>query len=171
MFVLKMDWWHSKMGAYFLLRWSKRFSIKPQTSDWISQDLRTELGEENIQRFLNFVLHYVADLKIPVKRFETLRIHPHPHSLPRGTFVEFRSGMINISPIGRNCSKAERDDFEKYDNVTQSRDLQHLLCSYFVCKRRNTTFAGRWLNVCNASSLTWIWRWALAAKLASTCFP
>lgn len=26
-------------------------------------------------------------------------------------------GMINVSPIGRNCSQEERDDFEKYDHV------------------------------------------------------
>ena len=41
-----------------------------------------------------------ADLKIPVKR---------------GTFIEFRKGMLNVSPIGRNCSQAERDEFERYD--------------------------------------------------------
>ncbi len=35
----------------------------------------------------------------------------------RGTFVEFRNGMINISPIGRNCSQDEREAFEKYDKV------------------------------------------------------
>ncbi|KAI3920845.1 hypothetical protein MKW98_005671 [Papaver atlanticum] len=35
----------------------------------------------------------------------------------RGTFMEFRSGMINVSPIGRNCSQEERDDFEKYDKI------------------------------------------------------
>lgn len=34
-----------------------------------------------------------------------------------GTFVEFRSGMINVSPIGRNCSQEERDEFERYDKV------------------------------------------------------
>lgn len=33
----------------------------------------------------------------------------------RGTFIEFRSGMLNISPIGRNCSRPERNDYEKYD--------------------------------------------------------
>lgn len=33
----------------------------------------------------------------------------------RGTFVEFRNGMINVSPIGRNASIQERIDFEKYD--------------------------------------------------------
>lgn len=36
-----------------------------------------------------------------------------PHK--RGTFIEFRSGMLNISPIGRNCSREERNDYEKYD--------------------------------------------------------
>lgn len=33
----------------------------------------------------------------------------------RGTFIEFRSGMLNISPIGRNCSQEERCEFEQYD--------------------------------------------------------
>ncbi|KAG8663889.1 phosphomannomutase isoform X2 [Manihot esculenta] len=54
------------------------------------------------QEFINFTLHYIADLDIPIKR---------------GTFIEFRSGMINVSPIGRNCSQEERDEFEKYDKV------------------------------------------------------
>jgi hypothetical protein len=52
--------------------------------------------------FINFVLHYIADLDIPIKR---------------GTFIEFRNGMLNVSPIGRNCSQEERDDFEVYDKT------------------------------------------------------
>ena len=35
--------------------------------------------------------------------------------LKRGTFIEFRSGMFNISPIGRNCSREERNEYEKFD--------------------------------------------------------
>ncbi len=35
----------------------------------------------------------------------------------RGTFIEFRMGMINVSPIGRNCSQEERVEFERYDKV------------------------------------------------------
>ena len=34
----------------------------------------------------------------------------------RGTFVEFRTGMLNVSPIGRNCSYDERVEFNSYDN-------------------------------------------------------
>ena len=63
-------------------------------------NLRTHLGEPTLQRLINFILHYIADLEIPVKR---------------GTFIEFRNGMLNVSPIGRNCSQEERDEFERYD--------------------------------------------------------
>ena len=58
------------------------------------------IGEENYKKLLRFILHYVADLEIPIKR---------------GTFVEFRNGMINVSPLGRNASVQERNDFEKFD--------------------------------------------------------
>ena len=58
------------------------------------------IGEDSYKNFVRFVLHYVADLDIPIKR---------------GTFLEFRNGMINVSPIGRNASVQERNDFEEYD--------------------------------------------------------
>lgn len=60
------------------------------------------LGEEKMKTLLNFCLAYLAQIDIPVKR---------------GTFIEFRKGMLNVSPIGRNCSPAERDAFEAYDAV------------------------------------------------------
>lgn len=37
----------------------------------------------------------------------------------RGTFVEFRSGMLNICPVGRSCSQAVRDEFSAYDKVSK----------------------------------------------------
>ena len=64
------------------------------------ESINKHLGEDNVKELVNFVLHYIADLDIPIKR---------------GTFIEFRNGMINVSPIGRNCSKEERDDYEKFD--------------------------------------------------------
>ena len=62
--------------------------------------LKTFLGEDNLKALINFCLHYIADLDLPIKR---------------GTFIEFRNGMLNVSPIGRNCSQEERDEFEKFD--------------------------------------------------------
>lgn len=60
------------------------------------------LGEDNIKEIVNWTLRYIADIDIPIKR---------------GTFIEFRTGMLNISPIGRNCSRAERNAFEDYDKI------------------------------------------------------
>lgn len=65
------------------------------------QSIKKFLGEDKLKRLINYVLKYIAELDIPIKR---------------GTFVEFRNGMINVSPIGRNCSQEERDEFEKFDH-------------------------------------------------------
>lgn len=50
--------------------------------------MREFLGEAKLKEFINFVLSYLAVLDIPIKR---------------GTFIEFRTGMLNISPIGAWC--------------------------------------------------------------------
>lgn len=65
-----------------------------------TQAIHKHLGEDNVKALVNFALRYIADLDIPIKR---------------GTFIEFRAGMINISPIGRNCSKEERNAYEEFD--------------------------------------------------------
>jgi phosphomannomutase len=52
-------------------------------------------------------LRYIADIQIPIKR---------------GTFVEYRNGMINVSPIGRNCSQAEREAFFELDKTERIRE-------------------------------------------------
>jgi phosphomannomutase len=62
--------------------------------------IQEHMGEENLKRLLNWTLKYMSEVDIPMKR---------------GTFIEFRTGMLNISPIGRNCSHEERNEFEKYD--------------------------------------------------------
>ncbi|EDR05541.1 phosphomannomutase [Laccaria bicolor S238N-H82] len=65
-----------------------------------SQSFIDFIGEERYKSLVKFILHYIADLDIPIKR---------------GTFIEFRKGMANVSPIGRNATIQERIDFEKYD--------------------------------------------------------
>nr|XP_039270588.1 phosphomannomutase 2-like [Styela clava] len=63
-------------------------------------NIQSHLGEELIQKFINFCLKYMANLELPVKR---------------GTFIEFRKGMLNVCPVGRSCSQQERVDFFEYD--------------------------------------------------------
>ncbi|KAG5679569.1 hypothetical protein PVAND_009129 [Polypedilum vanderplanki] len=71
------------------------------------QSIQLHLGEKNIKKMINFCLHYIADLDIPIKR---------------GTFIDFRNGMINICPIGRQCTYEERLMFNKYDNEHHVRE-------------------------------------------------
>ncbi|XP_074585424.1 phosphomannomutase-like [Curcuma longa] len=66
------------------------------------QSLKSFLGDDKLKEFINFTLHYIADLDIPIKR---------------GTFIESRNGMLNVSPIGRNFSQEECDEFVRYDKV------------------------------------------------------
>lgn len=75
-----------------------------------SQSFIGWLGEPKYKELVKFILHYIADLDIPVKR---------------GTFVEFRNGMINVSPIGRNASVDERNEYQRYD-------LEHKIRETFV---------------------------------------
>ncbi|XP_065359383.1 phosphomannomutase [Calliphora vicina] len=70
------------------------------------QNIIKHLGEDTIQRFINFVLRYLSELKLPFKR---------------GTFLEFRNGMMNVCPVGRQCSREERNLFAAYDNEHQVR--------------------------------------------------
>ncbi|CAI2165074.1 9745_t:CDS:2 [Funneliformis geosporum] len=67
-----------------------------------SQSFLDWIGEEKYSKLANFILKYIANLDLPKKR---------------GTFIEFRNGMINVSPIGRNCSIEERNEFEAYDKI------------------------------------------------------
>jgi phosphomannomutase len=62
--------------------------------------INQQLTEDQLKEFINFCLKYLSELDIPIKR---------------GNFIEFRTGMLNVSPIGRNCSQSERDDFAKYN--------------------------------------------------------
>ncbi|XP_043346610.1 phosphomannomutase 1 isoform X3 [Dermochelys coriacea] len=71
------------------------------------QAIQNHLGEELLQELINFCLNYMALLKLPKKR---------------GTFIEFRNGMLNISPIGRSCTLEERIEFSELDKKERIRE-------------------------------------------------
>ena len=76
------------------------------------------VGEEEYKKLANWILRYLSELDIPIKRSVLSPCWaPPPELITSGTFIEFRRGMVNVSPIGRNASTEERNDFEKYDLV------------------------------------------------------
>lgn len=91
-----------------------------------SQSFINWIGEEEYNKLAIFVLKYLSNIELPKRR---------------GTFLEFRNGMINISPIGRNASTEERNEFEKYDKEHQVRakfvealkkEFSHLKLTYSI---------------------------------------
>ncbi|XP_043945537.1 phosphomannomutase 2 isoform X1 [Protopterus annectens] len=64
------------------------------------QSIQNHMGEDVLQEFINYCLTYIAKIRLPKKR---------------GTFIEFRNGMINVSPVGRSCSQEERIEFYELD--------------------------------------------------------
>uniref|UniRef100_A0A9L0SW50 Phosphomannomutase n=1 Tax=Equus caballus TaxID=9796 RepID=A0A9L0SW50_HORSE len=87
------------------------------------QTIQNHLGEELLQDLINFCLRYMALLRLPKKR---------------GTFIEFRNGMLNISPIGRSCTLEERIEFSELDKKEKIREK-------FV-EALETEFAGKGLR-------------------------
>ncbi|XP_028310463.1 phosphomannomutase 1 [Gouania willdenowi] len=69
--------------------------------------IQNHIGEELLQDLINFCLSYMGLIKLPKKR---------------GTFIEFRNGMLNISPIGRSCSPEERIEFSEIDKREKIRE-------------------------------------------------
>lgn len=92
----------------------------------MSMSIAKELGEDRLKEVINFVLHYIADLDIPVKR---------------GTFVEYRLGMLNFSPIGRNCSLEERLEFFDYDKKHKIRERMVKVLETMFKDRFNLQFS------------------------------
>ena len=64
------------------------------------QSITKFIGEEKLQKFKNFSMAYMAQLTLPAKA---------------GNFIEHRSGLINVCPVGRSCSQEQREAFAKYD--------------------------------------------------------
>ncbi|XP_072839027.2 phosphomannomutase 2 [Pogona vitticeps] len=87
------------------------------------QSIQGQMGEELLQDLINYCLSYIAKIKLPRKR---------------GTFIEFRNGMLNVSPVGRNCSREERIEFYEFDKREGIRET-------FVADLRRD-FAGKGLT-------------------------
>lgn len=111
------------VGGSDLVKQKEQLGDSPNLFDWCfaengllahkdgtvigQMSIAKHLGEPALKRLINWVLAYFAALDIPIKR---------------GTFIEFRQGMLNVSPIGRNCSREERNEFEKHDLANKVRE-------------------------------------------------
>lgn len=59
------------------------------------------IGEDRYQQLVNRLLYILSTIMLPIKR---------------GTFLELRTGLLNVCPIGRSCTQEERESFTMFDN-------------------------------------------------------
>lgn len=59
------------------------------------------VGEKKIEKLIDFCESYLSELCLPVQK--------------RGPCVEIRTGLVNICPIGRSFTQAEKEEFALYD--------------------------------------------------------
>jgi phosphomannomutase len=75
--------------------------------DLVAQDrIEDFLSQRELNEFVSFILRLIADSDSPWKT---------------GTFIERRSCMLNISPIGRACTQQQREQFFAWDKQSGCR--------------------------------------------------
>lgn len=82
-----------------------------------SQSIIDTLGEKHYKALINICFEALLSCDPPKKR---------------GTFIESRTGMINVSPIGRSCSQEERDQFYELDLIHKYRGWDKTYCLQFI---------------------------------------
>lgn len=91
----------------FKWRFSENGIIAYEDNKCINQNsFVNTLGRNHFNKFINICLLNLSKIDCPTKT---------------GTFIEYRSGMLNICPVGRACSQIEREQFEAYDNENNVR--------------------------------------------------
>ncbi|CAH8609063.1 unnamed protein product [Schistosoma margrebowiei] len=101
----------SQIGTFVTEKFSYIFSENGLVVHSYGQKIKStniveHVGEDILQRFINFCLQYMSNIWLPRKR---------------GNFIEFRNGLINVCPVGRSCSQKERDEFAEYDAAFHNR--------------------------------------------------
>ena len=99
-----------------------------------NQNINEQLGEDKLKNKINFFLKSISEIDIPIKRFNYFYIC-------RGCFVEYRTGLINVSPIGRNCSIEERTAFHEYNKKEKVLEKLKNTCEEKFAKQYNLKFS------------------------------
>ena len=91
-------------------------------SNFHSNNFQEYLGKQNYENLINYCLEILRELHPPVKT---------------GTFIESRTGMINVSPVGRNCNQKQREQFFESDKIFKYREN---LINFLKNKWRNLQY-------------------------------
>lgn len=64
------------------------------------------IGDQKFTKIINVILEALSNIELPFKR---------------GQFIEYRNGLLSVSPVGRQCSLDERNEFIEYEKIHNTR--------------------------------------------------
>ena len=99
--ISHFDWLFTENG---LVTYSK---VDGKHEIYSSTNLVNYVGEHYYQDIVNECLSLLSEVRLPLKR---------------GVFLELRTGLLNVCPVGRSCTQEERCAFEEYDNEFKVRE-------------------------------------------------
>ena len=79
-------------------------------------------------------LTYVKDLRLPPDYINTLQdiLDKSEYTARAGNHIEFRTGLVNFSIVGRQCTQEQRENYYEWDKDKKERET--------ICKFLNKTF-------------------------------
>lgn len=95
--IKMFDYWFPENGLHYI----------KNGEEISSQSYIEYVGEKEHVRLVNKIMESMSKIDIPVKR---------------GNFIEFRKSMVNVSPVGRSCSRKERKEFCALDKKEKIRE-------------------------------------------------
>ena len=81
--------------------------VHPEEPCLVKETLADHLGEVRLGTLINWILKHLSRLSLPFKR---------------GTFIEYRSGMLNVAFPGRAVTQEQRRAFEAWDSKSKVRE-------------------------------------------------
>lgn len=107
----------------YLLTGSDWPKVLEQVPDWVRAEVRGIFTCAGAEFWMGDAQVYAKQATIPeelIGRFgELAKASPYPERF--GNHVERRSGMVNVSVVGRNASDGERKAYRDYDDHTGER--------------------------------------------------
>ena len=110
-----------------------------------SQNMVSKLGQDAFTALINICLKNLALCKYPVKT---------------GTFIETRTGMVNICPVGRSCTQEQREAFCKED---ETREYRRELIKHIQAQWNN--------YLCNSETCKTDMRFSIGGQISVDVFP
>ena len=89
------------------------------------KSMKELLGEEKYNTLIKFILDYIDKVKVPIQV---------------GNYLDERSALINVSPVGNPITKEQREEYKKWEKDHHTVEIMRKKCEEKFGKEYNLRF-------------------------------